>query len=130
MTLQLAKQRRLEALENVVKDRTLVEPAAHSSQVKVPSEDTVAGYLFEALGRGCSIKQLETETGWSKSNVLVNLYTVAKKSGFGLHRKNGKIYLILPEGTTHVYPQTKFVAWESTARSQPDTTMIAGAEAV
>ena len=117
MTLQLARTRRLDALNNRFTDRMIVDPADHSSQVKLPAQDTVAGYLIEALGHGCQLEQLEAETGWSKSNVLINLYKVAKKSGVGIRRSGSKLHLVLPEGSSHIYPRPKVVSIECASRA-------------
>ncbi|MEM9575751.1 MAG: hypothetical protein AAF999_01920 [Pseudomonadota bacterium] len=116
MTLDLARTRRLQALEGKAADRILVKPAAHHAQVCLPDEGTVAAYLIDALGHGCTAEQLEEETGWSKATVIVNLYKVAKKSGVGIRRGDGKMHLVLPGGSGHLYPRPKIVANESTVR--------------
>ena len=115
MTLQLAKQRRIEALTKAGSDRILVKPAEHASHVHLPEEGTVADYLLEALGHGCDVEQLESETGWSRSTVIVNLYRVAKKSGVGIRRRADTLHLMLPKGAKHMYPRPRVVATESTA---------------
>lgn len=117
MTLQLAKNRRIRALNKRGADRVLVKPAAHHSQVQLPFEGTVAAYLIDALGHGCQAEQLAVETGWSKSMVIVNLYKVAKKSGVGIRRRDDTMHLVLPKGSSHIYPRPKVVATESTIRS-------------
>lgn len=117
MTLHLAKTRRIQALSKRSADRMLVKPAAHHSQVRLPDEGTVADYLVDALGHGCTAEQLELETGWSKSTVIVNLYKVAKKSGVGIRRRDDMMHLVLPEGSGHIYPRPKIVANGSTVRS-------------
>lgn len=117
MTLDLAKSRRLQALNHKAADRVLVKPAAHHSQVRLPDEGTVAAYLVEALRQGCTADQLEAETGWSKSTVIVNLYKVAKKSGIGIRRRDDVMRIVLPEGSGHMYPRAKVVANDSTLRS-------------
>lgn len=104
MTLELAKNRRLEALNGRSADRMLVRPA-HPSKVVLPNEATVAGFLLDALGRGCDVEQLVRETGWSRAQVFVNLFKVAKRSGIGIRRKAGRMHLILPEGAKHMYPR-------------------------
>lgn len=117
MTLQMAKSRRLEALNKRSSDRILVKPAEHHSQIKLPDEGTVAAYLIDALNRGCDVTQLETETGWSKSTVVVNLYKVAKKCGVGIRRREDNLYIVMPAGAKRVYPQARVVANDSTARA-------------
>ena len=98
MTINLAKARRLEALNTKNADRILVKPAAHYSQVKMPDEGTVAEYLIEALFYGVDLSELASETGWSRSTVLVNLYKVAKKTGVGVRRREDVLRIILPKG--------------------------------
>lgn len=128
MSLQMAKQRRLEALTNRSSDRMLVKPAAHSSQVNLPDEGTVADFLIDALMHGCTADQLEKETGWSKSTVIVNLYKVAKKSGIGIRRRGEAMHLVMPQGTKKIYPRAKVVASESTVRSMAADVVIPAEE--
>lgn len=117
MTLDLAKQRRLQALNERSEERILVKPAVHHSQVALPEEGTVAAYLIDALARGCDVAQLEAETGWSRSTVIVNLYKIAKKTGVGIRRRGEAMHLILPQGAGRIYPRAKVVASGSTVRS-------------
>ncbi|MEM1073778.1 MAG: hypothetical protein AAGI36_04960 [Pseudomonadota bacterium] len=117
MTLELARTRRIEALNNSNKDRVLVRPALHHSQVKMPEEGTLADYLIDALGHGADVDQVASETGWSRSTVVVNLYKVAKKSGVGIRRHDNTLHLVLPRGSGHIYPRPKVVANSSTVRS-------------
>ncbi len=109
MTLNLAKARRLEALENRNVDRILVKPAAHYSQVTMPDEGTVADYLIEALRSGADLDALASETGWSRSTVLVNLYKVAKKTGIGIRRREDVLRMVLPKGSEPDYENAKVV---------------------
>ena len=124
MTMDLARTRRLQALNKKSADRILVKPAAHYSQVRLPDEGTVADYLIDALGHGCTAEQLEAETGWSKSTVVVNLYKVAKKSGVGIRRREDMMHLVLPEKSGHIYPRPKIVATGSTVRSMAEEVVI------
>lgn len=124
MTLQTAKHRRVQALTKAHADRILVKPADHHSCVHLPEEGTVADYLLEALGHGCQVEELEAETGWSKSTVLVNLYKVAKKTGVGIRRRANTLHLILPEGAKHMYPRPRVVATESTCQLNGNYTII------
>lgn len=109
MALQLAKARRLDALKNRSVDRIMVKPAAHSSQIKMPDEGTVADYLIEALRHGTDLSELARETGWSRSTVVVNLYKVAKKTGVGIRRREDALRLILPKGCERDYINAKVV---------------------
>lgn len=105
MTLELARSGRIAALKQLNADRILVRPARHKSDVVLPEEGTVAAYLIDALGQGSSVEQIEAETGWSKSMVIVNLYKVAKKSGVGIRRRNDVMHLLVPKGAENVYPR-------------------------
>lgn len=124
MTLQTAKNRRLEALKKCHEDRILVKPAHHHTAVVLPERHSIAGYLLDCLWYGCDLAQLEAETGWSKSTVLVNLYRVAKKSGVGIRRRSDTLTLLLPEGARHMFPRPKIVASESTSRRRGDFTVM------
>lgn len=117
MTLQMAKSRRLQALNQRSADRILVKPAEHHSQIKLPDEGTVAAYLIDALNRGCDVGQLVSETGWSKSTVVVNLYKVAKKCGVGIRRRADTLHIVMPTGASRVYPKARVVANDTTARA-------------
>lgn len=96
MTLELAKSRRLDALRKRSNDRVLVQPK-HPSETTLPDEGTVAGYLMNVLSTGCEVDTLIAETGWSRSQVMVNLFKLARKTGFGIRRKADQMYLVLPE---------------------------------
>lgn len=109
MTLALAKNRRLDALNKCKADRIMVTPAAHVSQVKLPYEGTVADWLMEALSCGASIEQLAEQTGWSSSTVLINLYRVAKKSGVGIRREHDTLHMIMPVDYDEVVSTAKVV---------------------
>lgn len=123
MTLEMAKNRRVAALNNRSEDRLLVKPG-HASQIKFPKDGTVAAYLLDALSRGCGTEQLETETGWSKSLVLGNLYKVAKKTGVGIRRRADVLHLVLPDGAEEIYPTARTVATETTSGRGGDFTII------
>ncbi|WP_227269016.1 hypothetical protein [Roseobacter weihaiensis] len=84
----------------------------------------MAAYLIDALWRGCRIDSLETETGWSKPTVLVNLYKVAKKTGVGIRRKADTLHLILPQGSGHTRPRSKGVGKGSDIRSMAAEVVI------
>lgn len=109
MTLALARNRRIDALSKCKADRILVAPAAHVSQVKLPYEGTVAGWLMETLSCGANVDQLAEQTGWSSSTVLINLYRVAKKSGLGIRREHDTLYMIMPEDFDEIISTAKVV---------------------
>lgn len=109
MTLALARNRRIDALNKCKADRILVAPAAHVSQVKLPYEGTVAEWLMEALSCGATVDQLAEQTGWSSSTVLINLYRVAKKSGVGIRREHDSLHMIMPEDFDEIISTAKVV---------------------
>ena len=110
MTINLAKAHKLEAFNTKNADRILVKPASHYSQVKMPDEGTVAEYLIEALLYGADLGELASETGWSRSTVLVNLYKVAKKTGVGIRRREDVLRIILPKGSQQAEFKRKIVS--------------------
>lgn len=120
MTLQVAKARRLEALNKRNDDRILVEPATHHAQVTLPDKGTVADYLIDALRHGADLAQLSAETGWSKSTLLVNLYKVAKKTGLGIRRRRDTLQLVLPSDSKHIFPGPKVVNPSDTLNAQAE----------
>lgn len=128
MSLQMAKQRRLAALNSRTDERVLVKPALHGSQVNLPDEGTVADFLIDSLIHGCTADQLVRETGWSKQTVMVNLYKVAKKSGVGIRRRGETLNILMPQGTKNMYPRAKVVASESTVRSMAADVVIPAEE--
>jgi len=128
MTLQEAKNRRLQALRKRNTDRILVKPAAHHGQVVLPGEGTVAEYLIDALRHGCTADQLEAETGWSRSTLMINLYKVAKRTGVGIRRRADMMHIIMPKGSVHIFPGPKTVASGSTVRSMAGEVVILPSE--
>lgn len=125
MTLELAKSRRLEALNSRCGDRILVKPG-HHSQVCMPKEGTVAEYLLDALEQGCQPEQLEVETGWSKAIVMSNLYKVAKRTGMGIRRSDATLHLVVPEGADDTVRGPKVVKTEDATRDEEDYVVIEG----
>ena len=120
MTLQIAKARRLEALNKRNNDRILVEPVAHHTQITLPEEGTVADYLIDALRHGADLAQLCAETGWSKSTLLVNLYKVAKKTGLGIRRRQDTLHLMLPSDAKQILPGPKVVNPSDTVHAKAE----------
>ena len=125
MTLELAKSRRLEALNSRRGDRVLVKPG-HHSQVNMPKEGTVADYLLESLRHGCQSEQIEAETGWSRSIVMSNLYKVAKRTGMGIRRSETTLHLIVPEGADEAFPEPKVVKMDDQTKDEEDFVVIEG----
>ena len=98
MNLEHAKARRLAALSKCNSDRLLVSPVGHVSDLRLPQNETVAAYLIDALGVGCTIEQFAEQTEWSKARIMANLYKVAKKTGIGILRRNDRLHIVWPEG--------------------------------
>ena len=104
MDLQLAKSRRLEALNQTNADRLLVAPAKHMSDLRLPKEGSIADHMIKVLGEGFTVEQFAEEMEWSKSRIMVNLYQVAKKTGIGIQRQNQILHLVMPEGASDKSP--------------------------
>lgn len=103
MNLEQAKARRLKALSKCNADRLLVSPTAHASGLCLPTHNTAAAYIIEALGEGLTIEQFAAQTQWSKSRIMANLYKVAKKTGVGIQRRNERLHIVWPEGCNNIY---------------------------
>ena len=103
MNLEHAKARRLAALSKCNSDRILVSPARHTSDLRLPNNETAAAYLIDALGEGWTIEQFAAKTGWSKARIMANLYKVAKKTGIGIHRRSDRLYIVWPECGDEIY---------------------------
>ncbi len=116
MSLEMAKARRIDALRNRDGDRVMVKPAAHHSQMCLPNAGSAAEYIIQALERGTSIHFLSAETGWSRAAVLANLYTVAKKTGVGIRKSEGRLHLMLPPNASTIRPAPKVVGSSCTER--------------
>ena len=125
MTLELAKNRRLEALQKRSGDRILVKPG-HHSQIEMPKQGTVAEYLLCSLGEGCDPAQIQEQTGWSKAIVMSNLYKVAKRTGVGIRRCQDTLHVVMPEGAKAFRPQEKVVKTEDATSKAEDFVVIEG----
>lgn len=126
MNLHIAKAGRLKALESSNRDRILVAPAKRRSDLRLPDEGTVAAYLVDAIGESSTVEQIAAETGWSKATVMVNLFKVAKRSGVGIRRRNGKLSLILPVDARDIYPRQRDVTRRFNHGSQMSGPVITG----
>lgn len=98
MNLEHAKSRRLAALEKRECDRLLVAPAHHESDVHLPDEGSVALTIINALSSGLTAEQFATQAGWSRSRTMVNLFKVAKRTGVGIERRDGRLFAVWPDG--------------------------------
>lgn len=91
------KSRRIAALADRNADRVLVAPRQKASDLCLPNPNTKASQVIDALVDGLTLEQLMAETEWSKHEAMSNLYRIAKKTGLGIHRRAGKLYLDWPE---------------------------------
>lgn len=126
MNMQIAKMGRMKALEKSNGDRVLVEAAKGRDDLRLPDQGTVAAYLIDAISENASVEQIVAETGWSKSTVMVNLFKVAKRSGVGIRRSNGKLSLILPADARDMYPPQRDVTRRFNHGSQMSGPVITG----
>ena len=101
----IAKSRRTEALKKVNADRVLVKPVANIADLRLPKENTVAAYMIDALGEGLTLDQLVEETDWSKSEIMISLYKIAKKTGVGIQRRSSRLHLALPSNSHGLIPE-------------------------
>ena len=88
------------------------------------SGDITVYEVTYTLNEEGAAEEIEAETGWSKSTVMINLYKVAKKSGVGILRSNDMLHLMMPPGASRDYPRAKVVASNSTVRSMADEVVI------
>lgn len=97
MSLQIAKTRRLAALEKCNSDRMLVSPADKEADLKLPEPQTTAADLIDALKKGVTTEELCVEMDWPKARLMTNLYRVAKKTGIGVERRDSQLHIVWPE---------------------------------
>lgn len=126
MNLRIAQNGRLKALTKLNGDRVLVAAAKRRSDLRLPDQGTVAAYLIDAISDNSSVAQIESETGWSKATVMVNLFKVAKRSGVGIRRENGKLSLILPADARDIYPRQRDVTRRFNHGNQMSGPVITG----
>lgn len=100
MSLELAKSRRLAALENRKSDRLLVAPVENKSDLQLPEPETPAADMIDALKKGVTVEELSAQMEWPKAQLMANLYRVAKKTGIGVERRDAQLHIVWPE-TAH-----------------------------
>ena len=98
MNLEHARSRRLAALKHCNSDRLLVSPVHHAAEMRLPDEGTVASAILDELSTGLVAEKFATEAGWSRSRTMVNLFKVAKKTGIGIERRHGTMFVVWPDG--------------------------------
>lgn len=106
MTVEHAISRRLAALEECNSDRVLVSPVKNESKLCLPEHGTVEADVIDALCEGLTVEQFMAETLWSKSEVMINTYLVAKKAGVGIERRSDRLLIVWPERAEGNSPYT------------------------
>ncbi len=64
----------------------------------MPTDGSVAQLMISALSDGLTVEQFVVETEWSRFRAMVNLFKVAKKTGVGIERRDGKLFAVWPDG--------------------------------
>ncbi|MGB7241236.1 MAG: hypothetical protein WBC93_04010 [Sulfitobacter sp.] len=101
MSIEMARQGRIRALNLLSSDRTLVRAARSGNDVVMPRKGTIDAHILTELHHGVHVNQLMSETGWSSSKVMEHVYKAAKKARLGVRRQNGILHLVHPEDVTH-----------------------------
>ena len=97
MSLHLARSGRDKALRMRKANRKLVSPAHHLDEVILPRQGSLDAGVLMMLHRGVSAETLSAKSGWSRSDVMVQIFQVVKRARLGLERRDGMLYLIYPE---------------------------------
>jgi hypothetical protein len=97
MTLKLALDGRTRALALRKADRILVKPAAHLTDVVLPVKGSLDAGLLMVLHRGVSVERLAGKSGWSPSEVMVQVFRIVKRARLGIERRGGELFLLYPE---------------------------------
>lgn len=80
-----------------LEDRVLVEPG-NPEDVKPTKEGSKRALLVTALARGTTVEHLMDLLGWNRPTVTSAIYSDVKAIGLGVERRDGKYFLLLPEG--------------------------------
>ncbi len=80
-----------------LEDRVLVEPGS-AEDVKPTKEGSKRALLVTALARGTTVEHLMDLLGWNRPTVTSAIYSDVKAIGLGVERRDGKYFLLLPEG--------------------------------
>ncbi|MEM6891054.1 MAG: hypothetical protein AAF636_23400 [Pseudomonadota bacterium] len=95
--IQFAKARRADALKLVRADRILVAPTTRIQDLRFPKKGSVGDYLINRLAHGATEASIGTEMNCSNATVMTYLFRTAKRTGVGIERRKGKLWLLLPE---------------------------------
>lgn len=82
-------------------DRVMVEPGK-PEDVKATKAGSKRHLMAEALAKGATIEQLMQTLGWTKDTVSSAFRVDMGALGFGVERKGGKYYLLLPKGMKRI----------------------------
>lgn len=91
--VDMPKMRKARTLD----DRVIQEPGK-LEDVKPTKEGSKRALLVMALQRGATIEHLMEVVGWNRDTVSSAIRTDLKAIGLGVERRDGKYYLLLPEG--------------------------------
>lgn len=80
-----------------LEDRVLVEPG-NPEDVKPTKEGSKRALLVTALARGTTVEHLMDLLGWNRPTVTSAIYSDVRAIGLGVERRDGKYFLLLPEG--------------------------------
>ena len=53
--------------------------------------------LLMVLHRGVSVERLAGKSGWSPSEVMVQVFRIVKRARLGIERRGGELFLLYPE---------------------------------
>lgn len=81
----------------VLADRMMIEPGT-PEDVKATKAGSKRHLMAEALVKGATIDELTELLGWNKDTVTSAFRTDMGALGFGVERKGGKYFLLLPKG--------------------------------
>lgn len=91
--LDMPKPKKARALD----DRILIKPGK-AEDVKPTKEGSKRALLIQALSRGTTFEHLMELLGWNRDTVSSAIRTDVGAIGLGVERRDGKYFLLLPEG--------------------------------
>lgn len=97
MTDQFARDGRKKALTLSKADRRLISPGQSLSDVVLPEKGSLDAGVLMMLHRGISVERLSGKSGWSASEVMVQVFAIVKRARLGLERRGGELFLVYPE---------------------------------
>ncbi len=82
-------------------DRVMVEPGK-PEDVKATKAGSKRHLMAEALAKGATVEELMALLNWNKDTVVSAFRTDMRSLGFGVERKAGKYYLLMPKGVQRI----------------------------